>query len=45
MFQVYVDGSENTGFVSSIPLVSENTLRHDNDGETYTNGAFSVMEK
>ncbi|WAQ96206.1 hypothetical protein MAR_028896, partial [Mya arenaria] len=42
---VYVNGSEDAGFVSAIPLVSENNLRHDNDGEAYNNGTFTVMER
>ncbi|XP_053384760.1 uncharacterized protein LOC128550221 isoform X2 [Mercenaria mercenaria] len=41
---VYSNGSDKTGFMSAIPLVSENNLKHDPAGETYNNGAFCVME-
>ena len=43
--QVYANGSDETGFLSAIPLISESSLRHDADGETYNNGAFAVMER
>jgi len=31
--------------MSSIPLLNENSLRHNNDGETYNNGSFAEMER
>ena len=42
---MYANGSQETGFLSAIPLMSENNLRHDQHGETYNNGAFAVMER
>lgn len=42
---MYADGAETKGFMSAIPLVSENSLRHNVDGETYNNGSFAEMEK
>ncbi|XP_052262688.1 inactive serine/threonine-protein kinase TEX14-like isoform X2 [Dreissena polymorpha] len=42
--QVYAHRSDSTGFVSAIPFINENSLRHDNNGELYSGGTFSVME-
>ncbi|KAK3601874.1 hypothetical protein CHS0354_041806 [Potamilus streckersoni] len=42
--QVYNGGSNCNGFLSAIPMVSQNSLRHDLNGETYNNGALFVME-
>ena len=33
------------GTVGTIPLVAEQTLVHDEFGQTYNNGAFMVMER
>ncbi|KAL3876690.1 hypothetical protein ACJMK2_034494, partial [Sinanodonta woodiana] len=42
--QVYNGGSNNNGFLSAVPMVSQNSLRHDLNGETYNNGVLFVME-
>ncbi|XP_021376358.1 probable serine/threonine-protein kinase DDB_G0280133 isoform X2 [Mizuhopecten yessoensis] len=42
--KVYLDGDSSSGFMTSIPLISESCLRHNGDGLTFENGAFMVME-
>ena len=32
------------GAIATLPLVQEDTLKHDEFGHTYTNGPFMVME-
>jgi hypothetical protein len=38
----YGDGIEANG---NIPMIRENALRHDENGPTYNNGPFMVMER
>lgn len=45
LLQVYLDGESSSGFVSTIPLVTETNLKHDSERLTYENGAFMVMER
>ena len=45
LFQVYVGNDDHGAIVSTIPLVSESQLHHDDQGITYQNGAFLVMER
>ncbi|XP_069123252.1 uncharacterized protein [Argopecten irradians] len=42
--KVYLDGDFSSGFMTSIPLISESCLKHSSDGTTFENGAFMVME-
>ncbi|XP_060073679.1 uncharacterized protein LOC132553451 [Ylistrum balloti] len=42
--KVYLDGDSSSGFMTSIPLISESCLKHSSDGITFENGAFMVME-
>ncbi|XP_033737804.1 probable serine/threonine-protein kinase DDB_G0280133 isoform X2 [Pecten maximus] len=42
--KVYLDGDCSSGFMTSIPLISESCLKHSGDGLTFENGSFMVME-
>lgn len=37
-------GGERGGTISTIPMVAESVLKHDDYGTTFMNGAFFVME-
>ncbi|XP_062582846.1 probable serine/threonine-protein kinase roco7 isoform X1 [Saccostrea cucullata] len=42
--KVYLDHDASGGFISTIPLISDNVLIHDADGTTYDNGPNIVMQ-
>ncbi|XP_063446095.1 uncharacterized protein LOC134725825 isoform X5 [Mytilus trossulus] len=42
--KVYQDGDSFSGIICTLPLVSENLLKHDSHGLSFNNGAFMVME-
>ncbi|KAL4240092.1 Protein tyrosine kinase [Mactra antiquata] len=42
--QVYSHGHDTSGFMSAIPFVNENSLKHDQNGDTFENSGFCVME-
>lgn len=45
VFKVYHGHDSSGGFMSTIPLVSENILIHDAEGTTYDNGCSIVMQR
>ena len=45
VFKVYHGHDSSGGFMSTIPLVSENVLIHDAEGTTYDNGCSIVMQR